>query len=99
MKTVPTTYQANGYTYKLLGRNGKLVLYAQIHPHDKKPCAWELCIVRKRKAMTINGKRVEAHEYLPKNDEWGALGLTFMDEGVARHQLTIKRPTFAGRGG
>lgn len=78
MKSLPTTYRKNGFTYTLLESNGACALYAQ--DLDDQRVGYEVChiIHRPESSRMMGGTLVttEAGEYLPSTEQWGTKAWT-----------------------
>lgn len=81
MKTLPATYRANGWNYKLVKRNERAAIYSQSKHHDLpangKAAAYEVFVIQKLKEhLSPRGTTVEATEAVPSQSAWGTKAWT-----------------------
>ena len=103
MKTLPTEFRKDGFTFQQLKRDGDLSLYRKTKDAIGGPItSWEIVRIRTAaKSYTFpNGSIVEAgDESCPGNESWGSHGFTYSDEEKARkrfRQMTgiVNAPSF-----
>jgi hypothetical protein len=79
MKTIPQTFQKNGYDYTLVTRRGMTAIYEQ--RAAGRIAAYEVHRIKIVKPATVHGKSFEGGETLPTTQEWGKNGWTFSTFG------------------
>lgn len=85
MKPLPEQYELNKWHYKVLKRDGDVVLVSQSKvenlPASGTAAAYEVFVVQKQKAREFmaSGKPIvlEAKEMPPSTELWGTLGWTY----------------------
>ncbi len=91
MKPLPDQYKLNKWHYKVLKRDGDVVLVSQSRvenlPASSPAAAYEVFIVRKHEARDFvaggNAVTLEAKEAPPTNEQWGTFGWTFTTKEAA----------------
>jgi hypothetical protein len=68
-------FRQSGFTLIQLKRVGNVAIYQQTK--KKQATAFEVVIIRRRKASTAFGKNFPATEYYPHNEDWGTYGFTY----------------------
>ena len=80
----------SGFDFVILQRDGDVVLVSKSKPMES--CngtltVFEVAIVQKLPAYEIAGNRIEAHEAMPGNEQWGVSGWSFLNKGSAIKQF------------
>ncbi len=75
VRPIPQTFKANGFTFRLLQREGDVALFEKTRP-SLSHVGFEVVIIQKLKARIIYGRAVPGHEAMPSPSAWGRLGWT-----------------------
>ena len=75
MKPLPPQFRHDGFDFRVLEREGGVVLLSKTKPHYTR-LHFEVCIVRRCPERTIVGKLIPARECLPTPEHWGTYGWT-----------------------
>ena len=67
-------YSKNGYRFSLVERIGDVCIYRQ--ESDGNVIVYEVFRVRKLPERLINGRKIEAREATPANEDWGKTGFS-----------------------
>jgi hypothetical protein len=73
MKPLPEQFRHGGFDYRVLARDGDVVLMAKRNRGMARDI-YEVCIVRRCPDRTIAGKPIPARECLPSPEHWGTYG-------------------------
>jgi hypothetical protein len=77
-----TEYKKNGYNYTVIYRKGNLAV-AQETRHG----SCEVFYIQSHQGREINGKVIPAAEFVPSNNQWGALGWTLPNHESAMRKV------------
>lgn len=90
MKTLPfgvdLPRRVDGWTLRIVGRSGDVVLVRKTHPEVAAP-AWEVAIVQHNNERVIGGKTIEAGESLPGAEAFGRLAWAPSGEAAAERKF------------
>lgn len=85
MRTIPTTYNKDGFNHLLLHRDGDVAIYEQ---RKGEFVRYEVVIIRKY-TRDNDFRKVEAgDEYLPCTNDWGRYGWTYITLEEAREKMS-----------
>lgn len=87
MTPLPHSFNKNGFCYEQVCRHGDIVIYQQRLRPGVGCLAFEVFYVKKAKECVMFGKKVEAHEAVPGNEEWGNSGWTLPTLERARAKM------------
>lgn len=85
MKTIPQTYNKDGYTHTLLERNDVVAIYSKLKGDV---LYFETVIIRKRKQDNDFAGTKAGDEYIPGTNEWGSYGWTYLTYGQAKEKMS-----------
>ena len=93
MKTLPTIFKKNGFTFTQVKRAGQVAIYQQEKPMadhpDQMQVHFEVGIIRQNEAFFAYGKQFEASETWPASEEWGKRGFTYADLSHAEAKFAV----------
>ena len=101
VKSLPTTFSSDGFTFRQLWREGRITLFEKRKRPDGAP-SFEVVRIRQLPARTMFGVEYPASEAMPASESWGAMGWTYSDLESARAKfraltLAQDRPAFSTR--
>ena len=79
MKTLTFPFDARGFRYELIERQGLVCLVKQIRLGGSY-WAYEVVKLRTHPDQVMFGKLVPAHERYPSDEDWGTYGFTYRPE-------------------
>ena len=87
-RTLPTQLRRDGFTYRQIAREGDAAIYEQTWNECSEPhVCFEVIRIRRREAVEVAGKFIEAAEVYPKSEAWGVDGFTYTDKNEAFRKL------------
>ena len=87
MKPLPERFTLDGFDFRQLIRSGAVALFEKRKP-GRKLAVWEVVIVQKREAGSIEGKSYPAREVMPSPSDWGDAAWSFSDLARARQKFS-----------
>jgi hypothetical protein len=78
VKPLPTSFTYDQFGFRQLARKGDVALFEKSRPTHSRP-AYEVVIVQKHPAETIRGREYPAREAMPRSEDWGLSGWTYVD--------------------
>lgn len=87
MKPLDNTFSKNTFHYELVIRSGDVAIYKQRLRPGVGCLAYEVFKVKKVKECVIMGKKVEAHEAGPSNEDFGYIAWSYPDLGRAKKKM------------
>jgi hypothetical protein len=74
-KTIDHCFRQSGFTLTQLKRSENLAIFKQAKPQQSP--AFELVVIRRRKASIAFGREFPATEYYPRAEDFGTFGFTY----------------------
>ena len=100
-KPLPKEFQRNGFSYRLIAREGNAAIYEQSWSGSRnRSVCYEVIRIRRREGFQIDSRFVEPSEVYPKSESWGADGFTFTDWNKAQakfFQISLEEPATRGK--
>lgn len=78
-----TEYYKNGYTFKIIKREGNFAI-AEGHKGGLKHPNFEVIEIRSHNGLQMGDNWVEPKEFPPSNNEWGNRGWTALNDRHAK---------------
>lgn len=87
MRLLPETFALDGFTFRLLKREGKVALFEKMAPwSDRK--FYEVVIVQTHEPTTFpTGQTYPARESMPHSEQWGQAGWSYSDLAMAEQKV------------
>lgn len=86
MKTLPALFARNGFSHKLVIRDGMLAIYERKHSTAQRP-HFETIRIRVWPERTLHGRMLPLQEAYPSSEQWGAHGWTYATLKEAQQKL------------
>ena len=76
LKTHPKEWESKGFRYRIIKREGMVVIAEVTSPDSPGYLTWEVAILRRNPPGHRFGKDFTASESYPRSEEWGTRGFT-----------------------
>jgi hypothetical protein len=86
-KPLPKRFQAGGFDYQQIYREGDFAIYRQTWKGNEDSAAFEVIQIRRREGFQVADKFVPAGEVYPRSGAWGADGWTMQSKDAAFRKL------------
>ena len=94
MKILPNSWSRNGFSHKIVTREGNVAIVQRQHRDVSRP-HWEVVRIRVKPERLLHGRRVEEGEAYPSPEDWGTYGWTYttLEEAQAKFAELTKKET------
>jgi hypothetical protein len=87
-RPLPKQFNRDSFTYRRIARKRQAAIYEQTCNECSEPhVCFEVIRIRRREAVEVAGKYIEAAEVYPKSEAWGVDGWTVRDRNTAFKKL------------
>jgi len=87
MQSIDPLFKSNGFTFKLIQREGKLAIFGKTKPNHSR-VTWEVVKLQTHKAHTWpSGETSPEREAMPSPESWGTLGWSYLTLQDARRRF------------
>ena len=86
-KTHPKEWQSKGFRYRIIRRQGMVVIAEVTNQASPAYLSWEVAILRSNPPCHRFGKDFPASESYPRSEEWGTRGFTCQTREAASRRF------------
>lgn len=77
MKPLPDTYDKEGFTHRVLERDGQVALIEKRTKPENRVIGYEVIVIQSHEGYDVMGRVVPPSEFPPRSEEWGTYGFSF----------------------
>ncbi|MDB4314470.1 hypothetical protein N9955_00415 [bacterium] len=81
------SYRKNGYTFEIVARKNGWAIGKGTHKEGFDHTNWEVFEIQSHNGIYMGENWVDAKEFPPSNNQWGAKGFTALNEEHAKEIL------------